>query len=395
VSPLVIIFITVFIDLLGFGIIIPLLPFYAQEFGASGLTVGLLGSVYSLMQFLVAPLCGRWSDRIGRRPIILGGLLASCLAYLALGLANSLALIFVARIVGGIAGGNIPTAQAYIADITTPENRAKGMGLVGAAFGLGFIFGPAIGGILARFGHSTPMWFAAALCFANFVAAWFLLPETRHGDRDRISIGRLDLFQRARRHAGLVPLLVVFFLVSMAFSGFEATFALFTERRFGFTAETIGFVFAFIGVVLATVNGFLVGRVVPRLGERRVIPFAIAAIGLGIFLVPFAVTIPLLLGACGVMAVGMGFNNPALTSAISRLSDPTEQGGMLGLAQSLAALGRIVGPAWGGFLFDRAGTTVPYMSAAAIMTVALLLASAGVRRARFTGTAEIASSAIG
>ena len=381
-SPLVIIFLTVFIDLLGFGIIIPLLPFYAEEFGASGFTVGLLGSVFSLMQFLVAPICGRWSDRIGRRPIILGGLLASCVAYIALGLADSLALIFAARIVGGIAGGNIPTAQAYIADITTPENRAKGMGLVGAAFGLGFIFGPAIGGILTRFGHSTPMWFAAALCFANFVAAWFLLPETRHGDRDRISLKRLDLLQRARRHAGLLPLLSVFFLVSMAFSGFEATFALFTERRFGFTAATIGFVFAFIGVILATVNGVLVGRVVPRFGERRIIPLAITFIGVGIFLVPLAFSIPMLLGACGILAIGMGFNNPALTSAISRLSDPSEQGGMLGLAQSLAALGRIIGPAWGGYLFDRAGTTVPYMSAAAIMTLALVLATAGVRRAQ-------------
>jgi multidrug resistance protein len=385
-SPLVIIFVTVFIDLLGFGIIIPLLPFYAESFGASGFTVGLLGTVYSLMQFLVAPICGRWSDRIGRRPIILFGLLASCLAYVALGLANSLALIFAARILGGVAGGNIPTAQAYIADITTPENRAKGMGLVGAAFGLGFIFGPAIGGILTRFGTSAPMWCAAALCFGNFVAAFFLLPETRHADHDRVSIGRLDLFRRARRHAGLVPLLLVFFLVSMAFSGFEATFALFTERRFGFTAATIGFVFAFIGVVLATVNGVLVGRVVPRVGERRVIPIAIACIGLGIFLVPLAFTVPVLLAACGVMALGMGFNNPALTSVISRLSDPSEQGGMLGLAQSLSALGRIVGPAWGGYLFDRAGTTVPYLSAAAIMTVALALAVAGVRRARFAVT---------
>jgi DHA1 family tetracycline resistance protein-like MFS transporter len=199
VSPLVIIFVTVFIDLLGFGIIIPLLPFYAESFGADAFTIGLLGTVYSLMQFLVAPLCGRWSDRIGRRPIILGGLLASAVAYVALALADSLALIFAARIVGGIAGGNIPTAQAYIADITTQENRAKGMGLVGAAFGLGFIIGPALGGILTRFGQSTPMWCAAALCFANFAAAVFLLPESRHGDRTRVSISRFDLFRRERR----------------------------------------------------------------------------------------------------------------------------------------------------------------------------------------------------
>jgi DHA1 family tetracycline resistance protein-like MFS transporter len=381
-SPLVIIFVTVFIDLLGFGIIIPLLPFYAESYGASAFTIGLLGTVFSLMQFVVAPICGRWSDRIGRRPIILGGLLASCLAYVALALADTLALIFVARIIGGIAGGNIPTAQAYIADVTTAQNRAKGMGLVGAAFGLGFIVGPAIGGILARYGHDVPMWCAAALCFANFLAAVWLLPESRHGDRTRVSLSRWDLLHRARRHPGLLSLLAVFFLLSTAFSGFEATFALFTGRRFGFTAESIGWVFAFIGLVLAIVNGLLVGRVVPVFGERRVIPFAIGLTGLSLLMVPAAHTVPLLFAVCGAMAVGMGFNNPSLTSAVSRLSDSTEQGGMLGLAQSLAALGRIVGPAWGGFLFDWAGITTPFVSAALIMTGALLLAIIGVGRAR-------------
>lgn len=382
-SPLAIIFVTVFIDLLGFGIIIPLLPFYAESFGASAFTIGLLGTVFSLMQFVVAPLCGRWSDRIGRRPIIVGGLLVSCLAYVALALADSLALIFVARIIGGIAGGNVPAAQAYIADVTTAENRAKGMALVGAAFGLGFIFGPAIGGVLARFGHDVPMWCAAALCFANFTAAVFFLPETRHGDRTRVSVSRWDLLRRARRHPGLVPLLIVFFLLSTAFSGFEVTFALFSERRFGFTAESIGWVFAFIGLVLTIVNGVLVGRVVPRFGERRIIPFAIGLTGFSLLMIPASYSVPVLFAVCGIMAVGMGFNNPSLTSAVSRLSDPSEQGGMLGLAQSLAALGRIVGPAWGGFLFDRAGIASPYVSAAVIMMVALVLAIVGVRRARF------------
>jgi multidrug resistance protein len=381
VSPLVIIFITVFIDLLGFGIIIPLLPFYAESFGAGALTIGLLGSVFSLMQFLVAPLCGRLSDRVGRRPIILAGLLASALAYVALALADSLALIFAARVVGGIAGGNIPTAQAYIADITTPENRARGMGLVGAAFGLGFIIGPALGGVLTRFGHATPMWCAAMLCFANFVAAWFLLPESRHGDATRVPVSRADLLMRARRHPGLLPLLLVFFFVSTAFSGFEATFALFTERRFGFDAERIGYVFAFIGVVLAFVNGVLVGRIVPAVGERRLVPLAIGLIGVALMALPLAYSVPALFAVCGTMALGMGFNNPSLTSAISRLSDPEEQGGVLGLAQSLAALGRIVGPAWGGYLFDRMGTTTPYISAAVVMSCALMLAIAGVRRA--------------
>lgn len=391
-SPLVVIFITVFIDLLGFGIIIPLLPFYAESYGATAFMVGLLSTVYSLMQFLVAPLLGRWSDRIGRRPIILLGLAMSCAAYVALALANSLALIFAARVVGGIAGANIPTAQAYIADVTTPENRAKGMGVVGAAFGLGFIFGPAIGGVLARFGAATPMWFAAALCLANFTAALFLLPESRRGERGRVSLGRVDLLRRASRSPGLVPLLLVFFLASTAFSGFEATFALFAERRFGFTAESIGYVFAFIGVVLSLVNGVLVGKVVPVLGERRVIPAAIALIAIGLLAIPASHTVATLLAVCGVMALGIGLNNPALTSAVSRLCDTTVQGGMLGLAHSLAALGRIAGPAWGGFLFDRLGISMPYVSAAAIMSLALLLSIAGVRRARFESAASTSSA---
>ena len=380
-SPLVIIFVTVFIDLLGFGIIIPLLPFYAESYGAGAFTIGLLGTVFSLMQFLVAPLAGRLSDRIGRRPVIIYGLLASAVAYAALALADSLALIFAARILGGVAGGNIPAAQAYIADVTAPEDRAKGMGLIGAAFGLGFVFGPAIGGVLTRIGPSAPMWCAGALCLLNCLAAVLLLPESRRGSPTTVSLGRLDLFRRARRHPGLVRLLLVFFMVSAAFSGFEATFALFTERRFGFTAETIGYVFAFIGVILATVNGLLVGRVVPRLGERRTVPLALGAIALGLLLIPMAPTVLALFAVCGTIALGMGFNNPALTSMVSRLSDPAEQGGMLGLAQSLAALGRIAGPAWGGYLFENLGMTIPYMSAGSIMVLALLLAVSGVRRA--------------
>ncbi len=349
-SPLVIIFLTVFIDLLGFGIIIPLLPFYAESFGANGLIVGLLGSVFSLMQFAFAPVWGRWSDHIGRRPIILLGLLGSCASYTALALASSLTRIFIARIVGGIAGANIATAQAYIADVTTPENRARGMGLAGAAFGLGFVFGPAIGGTLMHFGPSAPMWCAAALCFANFVAAWFLLPESRQGQRIATRLSRIAAFRRALVRPQLLVPLALYFIVTAAFSSFEATFALFSERRFGFTAATIGYVFAFIGAVLALVQGVLVGRVVTRVGERRLIPIALATMGLAIAAVPFSLGVPTLMVALGALALGMGFNSPSLSSMVSRLSDPGDQGGVLGLAQSLASLGRVVGPAWGGFL---------------------------------------------
>ena len=366
-TPLVIIFVTVFIDLLGFGIIIPLLPFYAESFGASALTIGLLGTSFSLMQFLFSPIWGRWSDRIGRKPIIMLGLMGSCVSYLVLALSTSLTLLFVARIIGGIAGANIPAAQAYIADVTTPENRAKGMGMVGAAFGLGFIFGPAIGGLLSRVSPETPMWFASALCLANFVAAWFLLPESRPLDNTTKSLGPArSMFRHAISKPTLLLLLSLYFLVTLAFSGFETTFALFSEAKFGFTTSTIGFVFAFIGVVLATVQGVLVGKVVKLVGERRLIPLAILSIAIGIGLIPFVWSIPTLLGALGVLAVGMGFNNPSLTSMVSKLADPDDQGGMLGLASSFASLGRVVGPAWGGYLYDAYGMTTPYVSAAGI-----------------------------
>ena len=380
-TPLVIIFITVFIDLLGFGIIIPLLPFYAESFGASAFTIGLLGTSFSLTQFLFSPVWGRWSDRIGRKPIILVGLMGSCLSYLGLALSTSLTLLFVARIIGGIAGANIPTAQAYIADVTTPENRAKGMGMVGAAFGLGFIFGPAIGGVLSRFSPETPMWFASALCLANFIAAWFLLPESRSVSAVTKNLGRIEAFRHAMTKPTLVLLLALFFLVTLAFSGFEATFALFSEAKLGFTASTIGFVFTFIGVILALVQGVLVGKVVKILPERKLIPLAIFAIALGIGLIPFVWSVPTLLGALGVLAVGMGFNNPSLTSMVSRLADPDDQGGILGLASSLSSLGRVVGPAWGGYLYDAYGMTTPYLSAAALMLIAFAVSFVGLRTA--------------
>jgi multidrug resistance protein len=387
-NPTTIIFVTVFIDLLGFGIIIPLMPFYAETFGANALTVNLLNSSFSLMQFLFAPFWGRLSDRVGRRPVILIGLFGSFVAYLLFGLAQSLTLLFAARIAAGIAGANIPTAQAYMADVTTPENRAKGMGLVGAAFGLGFIFGPAIGGFLSQWGYQTPSFFASALSLANFAAAWFLLPESRPvaaADAPRRP-SRLAAFREAVSRRNLPELLLIYFIVVAAFSSFELNFALYGELRFGFTSTTIGYVFAFIGVVLSVVQGVLVGKVVRRLGEHRVVPAAIAILCAGMALIPIAGTTTVLVAACGILAVGMGFHSPSITSAISRLSGAHEQGGILGLAQAVASLGRIIGPAWGGFLYDRYGVTSPFYAAAGFLALALLLSLLTIARAPLTRT---------
>ena len=383
-SPLVIIFLTVFIDLLGFGIIIPLLPFYAERFGGNAATVGMLSVSFSLMQFVFMPIWGRLSDRVGRRPILLLGLFGSFGSYLIFGLAGSLPLLFISRAFAGIAGATVSTAQAYIADTTAPENRAKGMGLVGAAFGLGFIFGPAIGGFLSRWGHATPPLFAAALSLLNFAAAWFVLPESRPAHvpvTARRSGSRVAALRKALTRPAMPVLLLVYFLVVAAFSGFETTFALFSERRHGFTEETIGYLFAYMGVVLALIQGGLVGRVVRRVSEQRLVPFAILALAAGLALIPAAASVAGLCVAIGVLAIGMGFNSPSLVSLISQQTDPDDQGGILGVSQSLASLGRIVGPAGAGVLFDRLGPSAPYVSSAAIMLIAAVVAAGGLRGA--------------
>jgi multidrug resistance protein len=235
-SPLVVLFVTVFIDLIGFGIVLPLLPFYAEHFGANALLVGLLSTCFSLMQLLFAPVWGRLSDRVGRRPVILAGLLGSSISYFTFALAQSLPILFLSRILAGIAGANISTAQAYIADSTQPENRAKGMGLIGAAYGLGFTVGPAIGGILSQYGYAVPAFFASALALGNFAAAWWLLPESRNPSQQiRQSESGLN-WQRLKtglQHPELGIFLLLFFISTFAFANLEATFALMTSRRFG------------------------------------------------------------------------------------------------------------------------------------------------------------------
>jgi predicted MFS family arabinose efflux permease len=255
------------------------------------------------------------------------------------------------------------------------------MGLVGAAFGLGFIFGPAIGGFLSHWGYQAPSFFASALSMANFVAACFLLPESRPRPQEPSPHRtRFDLLRYAVTRPALPQLMLIYFMVVTAFASFETTFALYSERRFSFSAATIGYVFAFVGVVLSAVQGFAVGRVVPRVGERRVVPIAILVLATGLALVPLASSVAMLVAACGLLAVGMGFHSPTIMSLISRRAHEDTQGGVLGLSQSLASLARVVGPAWGGWLYDRYGMVTPYVSAAGLMGVAFLLSIAVVAR---------------
>jgi multidrug resistance protein len=380
-SPLVILFVTVFIDLIGFGIVLPLLPFYAEHFGANALLVGLLSTSFSLMQFLFAPVWGRLSDRLGRRPVILAGLLGSSLSYLTFALAQSLPILFLSRILAGIAGANISTAQAYIADSTPPEQRAKGMGLIGAAYGLGFTVGPAIGGLLSQYGYAAPGFFASALALANFGAAWWLLPESRNRSCQPQAERGLN-WQRLRmglQHPELGVFLILFFISTFAFANLEATFALMTARKFGFDARANGYLFAYIGVLITIVQGGLTGRLARQFGERRLISVGLFCMIFGLGLLPYSPGLKSLLLVLVVLIVGHGATNPSISSLISQAASTEDQGGILGVAQALASLARILGPVWGGFTFDAFGFQYPYLTGSLFMAVAFSLSLLAVK----------------
>jgi MFS family permease len=375
-SPLAVLFLTVFVDLLGFGIVIPILPTYAVTFGASAQLVTLLGAVYSATQLLFAPLWGRLSDRVGRRPIIVLSALGSAGAYLCFGLAESLALLFVARAVGGACGANISAAQAYIADVTGPEDRARGMSIIGAGFGLGFTFGPALGGLGAHaLGASAPFFIAAGLALANAVWAFLALPEpVRHRAAPPRS---LSSFGDAFRLPRLAVFLVVFFVVVFAFSIMEQTFVLYTHARFGLGELENGLVFTFIGLVLSLTQAFATRRLVARFGELRLVVAGTAFMALGIGMIPLAGGLAALLAATLFLAFGNALNSPSLMATISKAAPGTRQGEMLGVAQSIGALGRIAGPAAGGALFEATrGHRLPYVVAAALMALASVFVGA-------------------
>jgi len=265
--PLLIIFLTIFVNLVGFGIIIPLLPFYAQTFGASPLVIGLLFAVFSLCQLAAAPALGDLSDRYGRRPVLVFSLAGTVVSFVMLAMAHSIAMLFAARVVDGLSGGNISTARAYVADVTAPKDRARAYGLIGAAFGLGFIFGPALSGILAKISYTAPIWAAAAITLVATVMAWGWLPETVH--RTRAGTGNPFNYLPALLQRPLVRrVLVIDFVYWCSFAIFQTTFALFTARRFGFDAPKTGYVFAAFGVMGAIIQGGLIRPIVRRLGDK-------------------------------------------------------------------------------------------------------------------------------
>jgi len=373
-------FAIVFIDLMGFGIVIPLLPLYGERYHPSALAMGMLLSAFSATQFAAAPVLGRLSDRFGRKPVLLFSLAGSVAGYLLFAAAHSLAMLFAARIIDGISGGNISTAQAYVADVTTPETRAKGMGMIGAAFGLGFVFGPAIAGVTVRWGEWAPGSAAAAMSALAFAAAAIFLREPVRSRVPAVERG-LPALGRALRNRSIAALLAVFFLLTFAFSNFEATFAQFLHDRLGATPSRVAFLFVYVGVLISVVQGGLIGPLTRAIGERRLVVAGGFAVAAALAFLPAALSIPLVMAALVPLTLGIGATNPSLSSLVSKEARAEDRGTVLGAYQSASALGRILGPLWGEMAYFRFGRYGPHWTGAAVAGAAAIV-SLTLKRSR-------------
>lgn len=381
---LLIIFLTVFIDLVGFGIIIPLNPYLAEAFGASPFQVGLLMSVYSLMQFLFSPIWGQLSDRYGRRPIILMSLLGAALAHTGFAFASQFGGLVLARGLAGLFGGNISTAMAYIADITDEKNRSKGMGLVGAAFGMGFLLGPMIGGVFAHVGRdlgwapplseSFPALIAASICFVNFLFAIKYLPESRtERSAPQARAGRLQKIWKSLSTPVLSSVMVLVFLNTFAMAHIEASLFLMMQEKFQWSLKQASYGFAYVGLVLVFTQGYLIRKWLPKFGERRLLFAGLVASLIGYFFIGLAGSIPFMAIAVTFLGLGNGMSNPSLNGSVSLLSGKEVQGNNLGVSQSLSSIARIVGPPTGGALYQHFGSSTPFFAAAAVGMVSAVM----------------------
>jgi DHA1 family tetracycline resistance protein-like MFS transporter len=359
------IFLVVFIDLLGFSIILPLLPYYAETFGADELEIGLLVAIYAAAQMISAPLLGRLSDRIGRRPVLLVSIAGNLIGFLMLGFAQNLWMLFTARLLAGLTGGNISVAQAYITDITDEKNRARGLGLIGAAFGLGFIIGPAIGGILSQNGFSIPAFVAAGFSLLNLLVVSLWLGESLNAERRLALAGRarppfsVSALLNALKRPLVGPLLHTRFFFALAFSLFQSIFTLYALKRFGLESTQTGYILAYVGLISAITQGGLIRIFTQRFDERTLILSATIGMSIGLIGWGLAPNVPVLLIVLLPIAVAGGTLNTVLNSALSKSVQPIEIGGTLGLAASLESLTRVVAPPIGSALLKWVGSSAP------------------------------------
>jgi MFS transporter, DHA1 family, tetracycline resistance protein len=376
-SSLLVIFLIVFIDLVGFGIVIPILPYYAQSFGASAWKLGWLMTVYSLAQFVFAPVWGRISDHVGRRPVLLVSLIGTVVSMSILGLAGSLKWLFIGRLFAGICTANISTAYAYVADITQDEERAKGMGIVGAGFGLGFIFGPAIGGLLSRYGFGMPMFAAALIALFNLIFAFFMLEERRisrsaraENRPKRFSPENLRI---ALGDSGSRIAIGIFFLVTFAVTQMEVVFAIYMKAVYGFDAQAAGFALAIMGLIMVMIQGPGIGPLVRRFGERPLV--VVGALTCSLSMLGFALlgNIYLAITMLCLMALGHGVLHPTLSSLASKGANASRRGATMGIFHSASSLARVFGPPVAGWLYDRMSWRSPFLTASIFLAIAFVI----------------------
>lgn len=374
-KPLTTIFIVAFINLVGFGIIIPLLPYYAETFGANEMDVGFLIASYAAAQFIGAPIWGRFSDRNGRRHALSLSVAGAAVGYIIFGLANSLTVLFISRILAGFMGGNISVAQAYIADITESKDRAKGLGLIGAAFGLGFVTGPALGGFLSNWGYAAPAFGAAILDTLNLLAIFFWLPESltkeqrTYKKQQRQPRFNLNDLMRALKRPLVGSLLNTQFIFSMAFATFTTVFALFAQHRLHLDAQQTGYVLAYVGVLIILVQAVLIGRLTNWLSEGFLLFGSTVLMSLALLAWAFVGTILTLLIVLIPLALAGGVFRTVINSVLSKAVEKEEIGGTMGLSASLESFTRIIAPSFGGFIMSQMGSSAPGIMSAVLLAV--------------------------
>lgn len=376
-APIGIIFLVVVIDLIGFGIVLPLLPLYAKHYGASPAVIGMLAISYSVTQLIFSPIWGALSDRHGRRPILLLSLVGAVIFYALFGWAPSLLWLFVARLGAGVFAANISTAMAYIADMTSRDNRAKGMGLIGAAFGIGFIIGPAVGGFLSQFSYNLPGYGAALLSFIALALAFFKLPESLLSRTRSATANVLQSFwqpiQTALQQKDFVRPMLMYFLVTFAFANMQVTFPLFTQEVFALDVQHVGYLFALSGIMSILLQGGLIGRLSKRFGEGMLAIIGAAMYVIGLLAIPFAKSVYLLVVIMGLVGLATGLTLPTLTSLLSLSADEENQGSVLGVSRSVGTLARILGPLWGGWCYGALGLNWPFWTAGLVSLLALVV----------------------
>lgn len=358
---------TVALDLVGFGIVVPILGRYAERFGANGLQVGLMFASFSIAQMVFAPILGRISDKVGRKPVIVFSLIGTAVGSFVTGAAGALWVLFLGRILDGASGASVAVAQGAVADIAPPEQRARLMGMLGAAFGVGFVVGPALGGLAALGGPHVPFYLAGTIAAINAVAAMIRLPETKP-DTSHIT-------EKHQRGSALSPALkrfaLVGFLSMLGFAGFEATFSIWGQKQFGFTEGSASIVFVFVGITLVAVQGGLIGPLTEKLGSRKLLRIGLSLVAVGLLLLGFTTTWPMLFVALFLLSLGQGMSGPSGGALVAELAPVERRGEAIGYQQSTAAFGRVAGPVMAGALFDHVGINSQFLVSGILIVVAV------------------------